>query len=101
MKREFSTCPGCIDQSKLFGFASWQEHITAIPAPLVAVTAWKSNGKANVAMQSWCAFHGDHALFAGVDKRSHMYKCARETGERSPVEVGIISTLGGYDKLPS
>lgn len=81
MKKEFTDCPKAIDQSGLFGFASWQEYVAAVPAPLVAVTGYKSNGLANVTMQSWCALHGDHMLFAGVDKGSHLFRIVREAGE--------------------
>lgn len=49
MKLEFKDCPESIDQSKLFGFKSWQEH---------------------------------------------------ETGEKTGPRVGVIESLGGYDKLP-
>ncbi|RKJ42224.1 hypothetical protein D7X94_01755 [Acutalibacter sp. 1XD8-33] len=81
MKREFAQCPEAVDEGRLFGFAAWQEYVAAVPAPLVAVTGYKLNGKANVTMQSWCAMHGDHMLFAGVDKGSHLYSdCQRGGG---------------------
>lgn len=80
MKLEFKDCPESIDQSKLFGFKSWQEHVAAVPGPLAAVTGYKSNGKANVTMQSWCAVYGDRVLFMSVERESHMYGILRERG---------------------
>lgn len=52
MKKEFSTCPEAIDESRLFGF-SWMEFVAGIPSPLVLVTGYKANGKSNASMQSW------------------------------------------------
>lgn len=82
MKREFDLCPGCIDEQKLYGF-SWMEHVLAIPSPLVVVTGYKSNGKPNATMQSWCTFTGEegyHCLFASVHKEGHMYRSLKDTG---------------------
>lgn len=81
MKKEYPQCPQGIDENSLPGFGSWQEFVAAVPAPLVAVTGYKPNGKPNVTMQSWCTFHGSHVLFAGVDKGSHMYRIAGSSGE--------------------
>lgn len=81
MKKEYPQCPQSFEEDSLPGFASWQEFIAAVPAPLAAVTGYKANGKTNVTMQSWCTIHGDHLLFAGVDKGSHMYGIALHTGE--------------------
>ena len=80
MKLEFRKCPETIDESRLFGFKSWQEHVAAVPSPLVAVTGYKANGLANVTMQSWCAVHGDRVLFMSVERGSHMYGILRERG---------------------
>lgn len=80
MKRDFKECPACIDQGRLFGFKAWQEYVAAVPAPLVAVIGYKSNGKANVTMQSWCAVHGDRVIFASVERGSHMYGILRDSG---------------------
>lgn len=83
MKREFFSYPERIEQSSLYGF-SWMEYVTAILSPLVAVSSYKSNGKPNVAMQSWCTFSGGsdgfYTIFANVHKRQHMYVSVRETG---------------------
>ncbi|MCI9224352.1 MAG: hypothetical protein HFE91_02650 [Acutalibacter sp.] len=29
MKQDFKECPGTIDEGRLFGFKSWQEHVAA------------------------------------------------------------------------
>lgn len=83
MKKEFFSCPDAIEESTLYGF-SWMEYVTAIPSPLVAVSSYKSNGKPNVAMQSWCTFssgpEGFYVIFASVNKHQHMYASVRETG---------------------
>ncbi len=83
MKRKFFSYPERIEQSSLYGF-SWMEYVTAIPSPLVAVSSYKSNGKPNVAMQSWCTFSGGsdgfYTIFANVHKRQHMYVSVREAG---------------------
>lgn len=51
MKKEFNNCPSFMRDRELYGF-DWLEHVTAIPAPLVLVTSYKSNGKTNATMQS-------------------------------------------------
>lgn len=82
-KKHFFSCPEAVDPSSLYGF-SWMEYATAIPSPLVAVTSYKSNGKPNVAMQSWCTFTSDssgfYALFGAVNRHQHMYASVKETG---------------------
>lgn len=80
MKQSYSSCPAAIDESKLFGFKSWQEHVAAVPSPLAAVTGYKSNGKPNLTMQSWFAVHGDRIVFASVEWGSHMYGILRDKG---------------------
>ena len=80
MKLEFKECPEAVDQARLFGFKGWQEYVAAVPSPLAAVTGYKSNGKENVTMQSWCAVHGDRVLFMSVERGSHMYGILRERG---------------------
>lgn len=83
MKKEFFSCPETVDESTLYGF-SWMEYATAVPSPLVAVTSYKSNGKPNVAMQSWCTFTSDangfYVIFGSVNKHQHMYASVKETG---------------------
>lgn len=81
MKRYFTSCPESIDEGRLFGFKSWQEHVAAVSSPLAAVTGYKSNGRSNLTMQSWCAVHGDRVVFASVERGSHMYGILRERGE--------------------
>lgn len=83
MKKEFSTCPAAIDETKLYGF-SWENHVAAIPMPLMVVTSYKENGKANAAMQSWSAFvseEGYYCIFGSVSKKQHMYETVRRTGQ--------------------
>lgn len=80
MKRHFENCPGSIDEGRLFGFKSWQEHVAAVFSPLAAVTGYKSNGMANLTMQSWLAVHGDRIVFASVERGSHMYGILRDKG---------------------
>ncbi len=81
MKRYFTSCPESIDEGRLFGFKSWQEHVAGVSSPLAAVTGYKSNGSSNLTMQSWCAVHGDRVVFASVERGSHMYGVLRERGE--------------------
>ena len=81
MKQEFTSCPESIDEGRLFGFKSWQEHVAEVPSPLAAVSGYKSNGRSNVTMQSWCAVHGDRLVFASVERGSHMYGILKERGE--------------------
>lgn len=82
MKKDFFACPKAMEKER-FGF-SWMEYVTAIPSPLVAVSSYKSNGKSNVAMQSWLTFTNDReeffVLFGSVNKHQHMYASVRETG---------------------
>ena len=77
MKRDFTSCPESIDEGRLFGFKSWQEHVAGVSSPLAAVTGYKSNGRSNLTMQSWCAVHGDRVVFASVERGSHMYGVLR------------------------
>ena len=81
MKRYFTSCPESIDEGRLFGFKSWQEHVAGVSSPLAAVTGYKSNGRSNLTMQSWCAVHGDRVVCASVERGSHMYGVLREWGE--------------------
>lgn len=78
MKREYDRRPEGIGE--LYGFKAWQEHVAAVPSPLVAVTGYKANGMANLTMQSWCGVHGDRVMFMSVERDSHMYGVLRETG---------------------
>lgn len=82
MKKEFSKCPETIDEKKLYGF-SWENHVAAIPMPLMVVTTYKENGKTNAAMQSWSAFtseNGYYCIFGNVSKHQHMYETVKQTG---------------------
>ncbi len=57
------------------------EHVLTIQSPLVTVTAYKSNGKPNATMQSWCTFVGEggyYVLFGSVNIHRHMYACLKE-----------------------
>lgn len=75
MKKEFSTSP-INDNREMYGF-KWQEHVLAIPSPIVLVTTLKDNGKNNATLQSWLTFtSGDdfYCIFASVNKNGHMYK---------------------------
>ncbi len=81
MKQDFKECPGSIDESKLFGFKSWQEHVAGVVSPLAAVSGYKANGRSNLTMESWCAVHGDRIVFASVERGSHLYGILRERGE--------------------
>ena len=60
MKKEFFLCPEMYKDTNFYGF-DWLEHLTAIPQPLVLVTGYKQNGKANATMQSWLSFSNDDA----------------------------------------
>lgn len=82
MKKEFDKLPEAFARQDLYGF-SWLEYTTAVPSPLVVVTGYKSNGKPNAAMQSWCTFTGEegyHCIFSSVKKFGHMYRSLKETG---------------------
>ncbi len=82
MKKEFEGFPEAFAGQELYGF-SWLEFTAAVPSPLVVVTTYKSNGKPNAAMQSWCAFTGEegyHCIFSSVHKSGHMYRSLKETG---------------------
>lgn len=83
MKKEFCKCPESIDEKKLYGF-SWENHVAAIPMPLMVVTSYKENGKTNAAMQSWAAFtseNGYYCIFGNVSKHQHMYETVKRTGQ--------------------
>lgn len=84
MKKEFFSCPGTIDESRLYGF-SWIESVISVPMPLVCVTSYKENGLANATMQSWCTFGGNsggfHIIFSDVNRNSHMYSSVKKTGQ--------------------
>lgn len=94
MKKEFFSCPGTIDESRLYGF-SWIESVLAVPMPLVCVTSYKENGLANATMQSWCTFGGNsggfHIIFSDVNRNSHMYSSVKKN--RS---VRCQFPVGGY-----
>lgn len=80
-KKEYSTCPTVINESELYGF-SWMENVMAIPSPLVVVTTYKDNGKANATMQSWLTFAGEdgfYCIFSSVNKHQHMYSSIQNT----------------------
>ena len=82
MKKEFDKFPEAFAGQELYGF-SWLEHTAAVPSPLVVVTTYKSNGKPNATMQSWCTFTGEegyHCIFSSVHKSGHMYRSIKETG---------------------
>ncbi len=81
MKKEFFVQPSCFDEKESYGFA-WQEHVTAIPSPLLLVTSYKENGKANATMQSWTTFTNDggfYCILGSVPKYGHMYKTVSRT----------------------
>ena len=82
MKNEFDTFPEAFAGQEFYGF-SWLEFTAAMPSPLVVVTGYKSNGKPNATMQSWCTFTGEegyHCIFSSVHKSGHMYRSLKETG---------------------
>lgn len=82
MKKEFDKFPEAFGGQDLYGF-SWLEFTAAVPSPLVVVTTYKSNGKPNATMQSWCTFVGEegyHCIFSSVNKSGHMYRSLKETG---------------------
>lgn len=82
MKKEFDKIPDSFKESELYGF-SWPEYVLAVPSPLTVVTSFKSNGKPNASMQSWCTFtgaEGYYCIFSSVNKASHTYASIKETG---------------------
>lgn len=86
MKLEFPKMPDTFKETwpgEFEGF-SWQDFLTAIPAPLFVVTSYKSNGKENACLQSWSTFVGDKGEFiciiGAVSKRGHLYQTLKETG---------------------
>ena len=86
MKKEFPAKPETVTEQwpgELNSF-SWQDFVTAIPAPMLVVTGWKSNGRENACMQSWSTFVGDSGeficLLGSVSKGGHMLQSLRETG---------------------
>lgn len=83
MKKEFDKFPEAFGGQEFFGF-SWLEYTAAVPSPLVVVTGYKSNGKPNATMMSWCTFTGAeggyHCIFSSVHKSGHMYRSLKETG---------------------
>lgn len=83
MKKEFDKFPEEFGGQELFGF-SWLEYTAAVPSPLVVVTGYKSNGKPNATMMSWCTFTGAeggyHCIFSSVHRSGHMYRSLKETG---------------------
>ena len=83
MKREFPSVPKSMKKMETYGF-SWMDFVTAIPAPLLVATSYKSNGKPNACLQSWACFSGDtqgfYAILSSVNKAGHMYRALHETG---------------------
>lgn len=83
MKKEFDKFHEEFGGQELFGF-SWLEYTAAVPSPLVVVTGYKSNGKPNATMMSWCTFTGAeggyHCIFSSVHRSGHMYRSLKETG---------------------
>lgn len=82
MKKEFDKFPEAFAGQELYGF-SWLEHTAAVPSPLVVVTTYKSNGKPNATMQSWCTLVGEegyHCILSSVHKSGHLYRSLKETG---------------------
>lgn len=84
MKREFSTKPETFVEQwegEFSGF-SWQDFLTAIPAPIFVITSYKANGKENACLQSWSTFVGDKGEFiciiGAVSKRGHLYQTLQE-----------------------
>ena len=69
MKKEFFECPEVFKGHNFYGF-DWLEFLTAIPSPLVLVTSYKSNGKANGSMQSWFSFSSEDGFLL------YFFKCA-------------------------
>lgn len=107
MKKEFSTCPNTINEKELYGFV-WQEHVLAIPSPLVVVTSYKENGKTNASMQSWSTFvseKGFYCIFGSVNKNTHMYTTIRQNKQlvinfpSSDIYKRCLGTIkhNGYD----
>ena len=81
MKKEFLVCPEEFKDENFYGF-DWLEHLTAIPQPLVLVTGYKQNGKANATMQSWFSFSNDggfYCVFSYICKNTHMYEVAAKS----------------------
>ncbi len=82
MKIEMNRTPNCFLDQQMYGF-DWKEYVLAIPAPLVVVSTYKSDGKTNATMQSWITFaNGDgfYCIFGEVNKQKHMYATLRERG---------------------
>lgn len=83
MKKEYATIPLSMSKMNTYGF-SWQEFVTAIPAPLFVVTTYKSNGLPNACLQSWASFTGNpngfYAILSNVNKAGHMYQTIQEKG---------------------
>jgi flavin reductase (DIM6/NTAB) family NADH-FMN oxidoreductase RutF len=86
MKTEISTRPAAITEQwpgELDSF-SWQDFVTAIPAPLFVMTGWKSNGKENACLQSWSTFVGEggefYCIIGNQNTNGHAYKSLKETG---------------------
>lgn len=81
MKKEYFLCPEMYKDTNFYGF-DWLEHLIAIPQPLVLVTGYKQNGKANATMQSWLSFSNDdgfYCIFSYINKYTHMYEVAAKS----------------------
>lgn len=85
MKKEFTTKPEKLIEywpGEMSAF-SWQDFVTAIPAPLFVVTTYKTNGKENACLQSWSTFIGDSGEFiciiGSVSRGGHLYQNLKET----------------------
>ncbi len=84
MKQEFSKIPDTFKPTwpEEFKMFSWQDFLTAIPAPLFVATSYKSNGKENACLQSWSTFVGVWEKFiciiGSVNKRGHFYTTLQE-----------------------
>ncbi|MCT4597879.1 MAG: flavin reductase [Vallitalea sp.] len=97
MKRDYSEVPESMRNMETYGF-SWMDFVTAIPSPLLIVTSYKSNGKANACLQSWATFSGDadgfYAILSSVNRQGHMYETLKEKG----VAVLNFPNADIYDK---
>lgn len=80
MKQDFKECPDTIDEGRLFGFKSWQEHVAA-------VSGYKSNGWEEDEIES-------AGLLYNIRSRSDI-----ETGAKTGPEAGVITSLGPYENL--
>lgn len=86
MKHTYYETPEKMKALESWGF-NWLEFVTSIPVPMCLVTSYKSNGKNNACMQSWCCFttagQAKHyfAVLSSVNKNGHLYRTLAENGD--------------------